>query len=345
MKVFVEHLIQQWAYKCENGIIDYNDPKKIKILQSLIENIQEESNRLNHSVTYETVEKEYNAIIKQKFGYIPIPKTTITSLDYLDILILDNDDLEVIQSLYPLKPTTKSGAKNNSGTGKGELALYWLLTHNGFEIKINSKSNSNQPDFCARRIGDKSYIGIEIKSFEYPNINLGRFQKSKDFGDLLEMLNIAYTVSTISEFTDPDNKVSYSALSVNPSQLQQVFFNMLVVRRALQMTSHPRLYDIGLNNAIHRFDTLYEKRSNKSMSPDTDLTLFFISELIKTKLYTKPGLDGYVVNIQPDGSIKSIKITKELIESEQFAEKCIQYAMVNGGSLRINFDKIFGFSK
>jgi hypothetical protein len=281
MKVFVEHLLQQWAERCDGGEIDFNSAKKVQILHSLIQEIQLESELLDHTVTYKTVEEEYDAIIKQKFGYIPVPETKVLSLDLLNELALSANDREVMQALYPLKPTTKSGAKNNSGTGKGELSLYWLLSHSNFKVKINSKSNSNQPDFTVDE------IGIEIKSFEDPNINLGRFQKSKDFGDLLELLNIAYTLSTVNEFMDPDKTVNYSTLSVNPKQLQPIFAQVCAMKQTLKLFNEG-MFDHNLINAINKLSSIYESRAGKPMpEDDCDLTQFFISELIKTKLYTK----------------------------------------------------------
>jgi hypothetical protein len=350
MKVFVEQLLQQWSEKCEDGKIDYTDPKKIHLLQNLIQEIQSENKKIELTLTYDSVEDEYDAIIRHKFGYIPVPEAIIKSIDDLNNIVLSDHDKQIFKTLYPLKPTTKSGAKNHSGTGKGELSLYWLLAYRAFEVKINSKSNSNLPDLIVRKhIPGSPFepeFGIEIKSFEDPQINLGRFQRTRDFGDLLEFLNISYTLSTVSEFTDPTKRVSYSTLSVNPNQLQLIFTNVCAVKTAISKTENKHLFDYNLENAIKRLEHIYTNRTGKELPDDNcNLTQFFISELIKTKLYSNPGLGGYIINIQSEGTMELYKIDKTTIESQHFAENCVKHAIVNGGSLRINFDKIFDFSK
>ena len=289
-----------------------------------------------------SVEEEYDNIILESIGSILHPNTVINSLEDILHLELTPRDTRIFSKLYSLKPTTKSGAKNNGGIGKGEIALYWLFKYNKtkFNVISNSKTSSKLPDLTI----DK--FGVEVKSFDNAYIHLGRYQQDSMFGDLLEMLNISYSLSTINEYDDVNNRVYYTTFSILPKQLNQVFANVITLRTNIDKWKD-KLYGKNIQNAVIRLEQIYQQRTNSTNIPTTniELTEFFISELIKTKLQEKPGINGYIVNVSPNGIIKSKQVTKEFLDTAEFRQNCTKYARANHGSIELNLDKIFGSSK
>lgn len=319
----LESVIQEWKNK-NNGIIDFE-----KNQDTLIQTIKE------YYITqpqFSTYEEEYETLIKETLSSsnIPTPTTNIQSLSGLLNVQLTEYDKHIFSKLYPIKPTTKSGNKNNGGIGKGEISVWWLLKYN--QTKYNIKKGTKGADF------NVNSIGIEIKSFEDKHINIGRFQSSQHFSELLEMLNISYSLSTISEFTSPQKHLKHSALNINPSELDKVFDEILKMNSNIGNGK----YDQNIQNAILRLQEIYtSKTQNKQLPNNIELSKFFISELVKTKLKITPGIGGYILNIQNTNEIKGVNITQQLLDSSIFIDKCYQYASAQGGSIRINFDEIF----
>lgn len=334
MKNIIDKLLNEWAKRCEDGIIDFNDSSKLELLKCIINEFRDLS-----EYSFNTIEEEYVSIIKDKLktSNIPIPETNITSLNQLCNIQLSLIDQEIFNELYPLKPTTKSGNKNSSIVGKGEIAMYWLLKYNKtpHEIKINSNRGGISPDFTVNN------VGFEFKSFEDKYITLGRFQKQSQFGDLLEMLNIAYTLSTIEESTDVNNSPSYSTLSIKPTQLVTVFENVYKVIKNVISNSNEG-YNKNLLVLVNRFKLLYfNRRPYQPNLPDTHtkMAAFFIAELVRTKFKTDPGYNGYIINLDNIGNCSGVHITQKLLNSEIFDEYCFSHAVATGGSIKVNFEE------
>jgi hypothetical protein len=279
--------------------------------------------------------KEFDSKIEQILGETPEPETKINSLTELSTIQLSENDKKTFSLLYSLKPTTIDGRENNNTIGNGEIAVYWLLKYNSSQqfqsIITNSKYNSKLPDLQVNG------TGIEVKAYENnPRINLGRLSQAKH-GDLLEMLNISYTLSTISEYDSLDKRVYYSTLSVNPSQLIDVFKNVINVKNNVDKWKD-KLYGKNIQIALTRLESIY----SRPLSQDpVDLNKFFISELVKSKLEDKPGLGGFIINTQSDGNIKAQQITESFLRSQQFQENCVKYATSYQGSVIINMNNLF----
>lgn len=272
---------------------------------------------------------EYDILINEKLNGVYAPETNISCLDDLLNLELSENDKKTFSLLYPLKPLTKSGNKDSNIVGKGEIAFYWLIKYN--QTQYNVKSNiydKYQPDYTINE------VGVEIKSFDTDFVNLGRFSNNEYFGDLLEILNVSYTISTIYQFENSLSSSFYSTLSINYNQLNEVFTNVY----AAKSSSYG-----GIKNAFTRLEYIYSSKTGKNLPEDSnELSKFFITELIKTKISNKPGIGGFIINLQSNGNLKANKITKDLIESQLFSENCFKYASSSSGCIKINFKKIFG---
>lgn len=330
--ITLESVIQEWKTKC--GIDDFgkNQDILIEIIKQHHLTIQQLTQK-----QYSSYEEEYEDLIKETLGTstIPIPTTNIQSLsDLLNVQLTDEDKI-IFSTLYSIKPTTKSGNKNSSIIGKGEIAIYWLFKYN--PIQYITKKGTKGADF------NINGTGIEIKSFEDKYINIGRFQSSQYFQDLLEILNIAYSLSTISEFTTSKKQIKHSTLSITPSQLDKVFDEIKTMSDNIKK-GNGGIYDQNIHNAILRLEEIYNNRNNTKNQPlpsNVELSKFFISELVKTKLKLTPGIGGYILNIQNTNEIKGVNITQELLNSNIFIDNCYKYASAIGGSIRINFEEIF----
>jgi hypothetical protein len=282
--------------------------------------------------------KEFDLKIEQILGEIPTPTTTINSLEELSTKQLSEDDKKTFSLLYSLKPTTLDGRENNNTIGNGEIAVYWLLKYNSskqfYSITTNSKFNSKLPDLQING------IGVEVKAYENGSqINLGRLSQV-NHGNLLEMLNISYTLSTISEYDSLDKRVYYSTLSISPTQLLDVFKNVINVKNNIDKWKD-KLYGKNIQIALTRLECIY----NQPLPQDpTDLNKFFISELVKSKLEAKPGLGGFIINTKSDGNLNVQQVTKDFLESQQFKENCVKYAVSRQGTVIVNLNNIFGAS-
>lgn len=324
--VTLESVIQEWKTKSGSDNLNENHD----ILIDIIKNHYQIPYQFQ-TKQYSSYEEEYEDLIKETLQTqtVPISTTSIPDLsNLLDIQLTDHDK-SIFTQLYSIKPTTKSGNKNSSVIGKGEIAIYWLLKFN--TIPYNIKKGTKGADF------NVNGIGIEIKSFEDKNINIGRFQSSRHFSHLLEILNISYTLSTVSEFTTSSKQIKHSTLSVEPKDLDKIFEEIIQMSNKIN-NNNTGVYDKNIHNAISRLKKIMNK---KQLTNSKDLSKFFISELVKTKLKLTPGIGGYILNIQNTNEIKGVNITQELLDSSIFIDNCYQYASAQGGSIRINFEEIF----
>ena len=113
---------------------------------------------------------EYNKLIaatlKTTINNIPLP------IDNYELgkgtTISNEQDLQIFVKLFSLAPSTKlSEAGDSKGSGKGEIAIYWLLSK---QYQVDDARDRDEPDL---KIGN---TGVEVKSYPGRGFKLGKFK-------------------------------------------------------------------------------------------------------------------------------------------------------------------------
>ena len=269
--------------------------------------------------------KEYNDIIIRELRSL-IPPNKVYGLE-TGTVNLDKPDYDNFIKLYSSK-----GA-NDTSTGKGEIALYWLFG------KAN-KVNNNQGGLNG--IGEKSLDApdlmfndsqlVEIKS--YPSLKdavLGKFKKDKENRNLLSILLGTHILASVTkkDFSDKERPVTVDVF--NPQEIQTAFANFITLQNFFATASPNTLNAIRINfsfiktmeDQIHFLcDSIYPKigvgeNAKSTYNPQKpvpndpkNMCELLLKKFAMTKLEKKPGNGGLIINVstKPSRTVEIVKV-------------------------------------
>lgn len=143
--------------------------------------------------------EEYNKLIADlaEGGVYPTPKGNYALGTPFQV---DKLDQEFFAKLFSLAAKRKDDEETSSGSGKGEIALYWLFSKNH---TVNDERKSDLPDLKV------DGVGVEVKNYpKGQGFNLGKFKKQTHNRSIL-----AYLLGIYSLFKDSDDTLTVDANS------------------------------------------------------------------------------------------------------------------------------------
>jgi hypothetical protein len=280
--------------------------KLSKILKEVME--QEEQDNV-------AVESRYDKVIKDalKVDQVPLVKGKYKLGQSGTV---DSSDMSIFKKLYPITPPKSDkeiGTAGTRGSGNGEIALYWLLQGSGYDVK-DSRGKSS-PDLTVN-----GSTGVEVKSSDNKYIDLGRYARLDSITNLLNSLFSIY--ETLQDVPDLEES---PALSKNKTKtINSANFSIdnikdatnLVIDFYNQIKKDKDLISIPvIKNLYNKIRILFDqtpkeidKHSSETLSAGL-LRILFIGILRE-----KPGIGGYIANVQENGKIQYFKVTEESIK-------------------------------
>jgi hypothetical protein len=240
-------------------------------------------------------------------------------------------DVAVWKKLYNLAPP-RLGKKEGQtkGSGNGELALYWFLnkkSHN--KVYDNRFEKSGSADLV---MGD---VGMEVKSYDKSSeIKVGKFKSSGKNAKqnnlvLSSVFGMDALLSKLSFESDKKSSAIADMGNFNYSKLVDGFFKMNSIYTAVS--------DPVLRSTFPVFEYIYSNidKIYKFIGSDDPkiCALQTLLNLTLDKLSLKPGNNGYIINVNEDGSsIEWLHVNVDNIQSN-FQENS---ARVKSGELFID---------
>lgn len=214
---------------------------------------------------------------------------------------IDNNDLEIFNKLFNVSPT--------KGYGNGELSIYWLYEYQKdkkYEVSINKKNDN--PDLFINE------YGVEIKSYnKKTNIPLGRI------GDYTYHLNDLNTVlginALVTEFISKGKKKTPpNIFNVSSKELIKACSHVIQLyndRSDNSLWNTGNVFNIDFILSIfNKLDILFE--NHKNHDPKI-LGASLLRSFIYSKFSNKPGIPGFIINVNSSGFIDFINISHEKI--------------------------------
>lgn len=315
----LDKFFKKYSYKFPKGYPDLNDEQDINLLADLLENAGVNLNETGYS-------EPYNKIITKKFGSYPTPQNDYTLGTNVN---LSGEDAKIFKELYPISPP-KVGQEDSDvgskGSGNGELAMYWLLSK---KYSVIDGRGGGAPDLYA----DK--VGVEIKAYDSDRMALGRFGSDEENIKLLSSIFGLYSLITTLEHK-PLSKIN--ALNFSSKGLIEALKEVsnFSKEEELRKLEYPVIKNIYAN-----IDNLLSKLNIDSHDFDpVEASAKMLRKLLLTKATTKPGLGGFIVNVNVNGKIEYHQVTEDKILSLT-SDQINSYVSANQGTLVIYPDKLF----
>jgi len=246
------------------------------------------------------------------------------------ININDPLDQQNFRRLFSLKPPTQKGEQNTGGSGKGEIALYWLFHQN---YKIVDNRDSDKADLL---VGGN--IGMEVKSLPGNSLKLGKFKNQTENRTILSL-----ALGIFALFKCLPGKVRPISVDVfNGSEIQQAFGVVWELDKLLAAfaKNYPNVVAtlrpiVTLQDQIQTIKKALGNPKTAEQAAGRMLKL-----LLKTKLERKPGWNGYYYNVFSSGQITCYKVDETVINGltdQQF----ITGVSATSGELQVNNPSIF----
>jgi hypothetical protein len=202
MKV-TDEILNEWSFRCHDGIVDLNDPKKLRILKEILD---ENGISLNEGIDSDAV--TFENFVKSKYL---APNQTISGLDSLYNAIQKSPDKDKLFSLIqssgnrPLKPG-KSSIQNTEGDlfnlimsfikmKNGEPSELWFaIMYDGQAKGGVAKGGDIESDV------DVDGTGVSIKNYtSISNLDFGSLP-AKELKQLKQIINLLVVLTGV-EFT------------------------------------------------------------------------------------------------------------------------------------------------
>jgi hypothetical protein len=312
--------LKKYSYKFPKGYPDMNNEQDILLMEEILSEL--DINMLNE----EGQSESYNKIITNKLGNLPIPVGEYTLGKNVNV---SGEDAKIFKELYPISPP-KKGSKDevgSKGSGNGEIAMYWLLSKN---YNVQDSRKGGDPDLLIN-----GSIGLEVKSYDSNIMALGRFGSDKENIELLNSIFGLYSLITTLEHKQL-NKAN--ALSFSSKELIEAF------KEVSNFSKEDKLRDLEfpiIKNMYGNIDKVLLQLGIEShdFSPEEASAKMFKKLLLK-KLTVKPGLNGFIVNVDVNGNIEYHGVTEEKINALTL-DQLNSYVSANQGTLNIYPDKLF----
>lgn len=281
--------------------------------------------------------QQYNAVIAKVLGTNTVPTPNGTYTVGHDFTITDKQDLDIFKRLYPVTPPKKKESVENytagtKGSGNGEIALYWLLSKGADVIDTR---DSDKPDLSVISApgSPQSPIGIEIKAYSPGNtfLSLGRFESQKENVSLLSIIfGIGVLLGGSGALKRPPSITTFKSEDIINAFRT---FKLVIDNKQLQ----------ALSNQFSPIQSIYKQIQTVMTALNLNPAEFTAEEgaaamlkrFLETKLSTKPGFGGYMLNITPNGQANFYHITQERI-NELTTDELLQSIQAKSASLSIN---------
>lgn len=316
----LEQFIKQISWKFPKGYPDMNNEADKKLLFELFE---AEVQKTKPDSLYDKVIAK--ALTGDENGEFPqASKVYKVGQD----VNLTGEDEKIFKKLYPITPpkTGKEiGTAGTKGSGNGEIAMHWLLSR-GHTVVDSRKLDS--PDLLI----DGS-IGVEVKAYEETRMTLGRYGSDQAN---INILGVVFGVSTlVSSFEG--TKRTASPMTFNTDELKIAFKHMADFDKS-DLRAVSGEYPI-LKNIYDNIDFVKQQLNIDEITPEHG-TAEMMRRLLITKFSKKPGLGGYIANVNEEGSIKYTQITEESIKGFS-DEQLLKGVSTNQASILINTSTLF----
>ncbi len=323
----IDEILNEWSFRCDDGIVDLNNPKKKKILKAILKeyNLTEEEIEEQIESKYDDVlNKEFNDEIPKVFGKYVLGVTTK----------VNSKDLKNYKQLFPVTPP-KVGKEIESagskGSGNGEIAVYWLFRYQSNPSNATDTRGKGAPDL---NIDGK---GIEIKSYDSPKMTLGRVGSDHEN---VQLLNTIFGLHSLVSNINRDEKIEkqHSSLNFTKKGIIQAFTSFI------DFKNNDELKDLATKYPLIK--NIYDKINDvanilgEDFSTAEDAAAAMIKRLLIKKSAEKPGFGGYILNVHEGGDLKWNQITEEKINNLT-TDKILDNIFLNQGMLVMNSDKLF----
>jgi hypothetical protein len=218
---------------------------------------------------------------------------------------VDARDIAAYNILYTEAPPTQKGIPQSKGSGKGELALFWLLskTHD-----VADTRGEGQPDLTVNG------QGVEVKAYESNEMGLGRFGEQYDNRNLLSIVFGLKAILNLSN-TATGGVRPPSLDTFNKEELVDAFQAVINLDNIKELRAISSMY-APIAALYKQLDFLLNKlqlQSGKFEAKEGAAKL--LTTILKTKLKDKPGFPGYIANCFRKGDIKIYPVTEEKLDS------------------------------
>jgi hypothetical protein len=299
----IDNILNEWSFRCHDGIVDLNDPKKVKILQEILK-----ENNITEINLDEVGNVSYDDVIKKALNVEEIPQVQ-NSYELGTNTTLSGKDAETFKNLYPVAPPKKGKdieSAGSKGSGNGEVAVYWLFAHQQGHTAEDARGSGN-PDLII------DGIGTEIKALDSTKkIAIGRIGS---YTESLNDLNVLMGIDALStEFKSSGKK------QTPPNSFNATVDDIIqACKHSLEIYNNDELREIGkvfnidfISSMYNRLDKLIEKYKPKSSE---ELAADILKGFITQKFSSKPGIPGYIVNVSSNGKLEYTHITQEKIDN------------------------------
>ncbi len=326
MKI-IDEILNEWSFRCDDGIVDLNNPKKKKILKTILKeyNLTEEEIEEQVQSKYDDVlSKEFNGKIPKAIGEYILGVTTK----------INSKDLKNYKQLYPVSPP-KVGkdieTAGSKGSGNGEIAVYWLFKYQRNSVNVTDTRGKGAPDL---NIDGK---GIEIKSYDSPKMTLGRVGSDHDN---VQLLNTIFGLHSLVSNINKDEKVEkqHSSLNFTKKGIIQAFNSFIDFNNNDELKKLSSKYPL-IKNIYDKIEDVANILKD-DFSTAEDAAAAMIKRLLLKKSSEKPGFGGYILNVSESGDLKWNQITEEKI-NKLTTDKILDNIFLNQGMLVMNSDKLF----
>ena len=319
MKI-TDEILLEWSYRCHDGIVDLNDPKKLDILAKILKenNIDVKPNIISESTM--------DSVLTSVYGdNIPVPSFKPVLGTNFD---LSGKDSEVFANLFEKTPTKAGNTTSTKGSGNGEVSTYWLFSQSGHTV--TDERGSDNPDLKI------DGVGVEVKAYDTATITLGKFAKDKES---LRLLNIVFGFKSLVSSLEGNSKEANPA-NFNSQDLIQAFELMFKFSNndELRKISEDNGFDI-ITGIYSKIDDVMTSLKLKSADPKAAAAAI-LRQLAYNKLSRKPGIGGYILNVTEKGKGTFHHITADSLEnaSDDIILKSIK---INQAQIDMNFKEIF----
>ena len=318
----IDNILLEWSYRCPDGIVDINDPKKKAILDQILSEYNIGEIEINEA------DDLYDKVIKNALKVEDIPQVKGKYTLGTDVNI-NGEDAKIFKSLYSVSPPKKGkdvDTAGSKGTGNGEIAMYWLFAHQEGHTAQGTQGGG-KPDL---EIDGK---GVEVKAYDSNRITLGRFGSDKANIDLLNTLfGLDALVSTIEKTSDKDKRAS--SLNFSKSDITRAFNTLQDFSNNQDLRELSSKYAL-IGNIYSKIDDLNTQLDLQQGAKAEDYAGALVKRILLRKFGEKPGFGGYIVNVNESGNLKYIQITEEKIKKLN-NEDVLENTFINQGAIIIN---------
>ena len=334
--IVTDEILNEWSFRCHDGIVDLNDPKKLRILKEILD-----ENGITEINLDEIKDVNYDSVIKKALNVEEIPQVQGGINNRYNLgtnITLSGEDAEIFKKLYPIAPPKKDKgieSAGSKGSGNGEIALYWLFAYQDPSIPATGNPGRGKADLIIK--GEY----VEVKAYDSKSMTFGRVGSDKENIGLLNTLFGLHTLlSSIDSTTKIDKQAN--ALRFSKNEIIDAFktFISFANNKKLKELSEDYPLIANIYAKVKDLEDKLFKNNNIDNAEDAAGTLMklILLKKVSEKMDSKKG--GYIVNISPDGNLKYLKIDEASIKTIP-NEDILKGVYINQGALIITPEELF----